>query len=391
MPKYNAIFNLALILLTPLHTQTEKPLYLPGLNGIRAIAALAVVVSHTTLSLPDDFHLKGAFFGVNDTGGAKGYMLAAFGVTIFFALSGFLITYLLLLESDKQEIDVKKFYVRRILRIWPLYYCYLLLSVITLLLFGIAFEWKTILLMTFFAANIPAILNLATPLLYHFWSIGVEEQFYLFWPWIIKKIKHNLVLWLIVFIVLQNAARFFLWHYYPFSKAAELSLENRFDGMMIGAVGAILYKQKNALFLKWVDNRWMQYLVFFILALITLNKFGINASVVDNFVVSCITVALIVGQINRKNRWINLDKPVLDFLGKISYGIYVYHPLVIFFFSKMYHFPAGNPLYAYILVFASVITGTILIACISYQYFERRFIKWKRSLEVIKSSGTREA
>src|SRR5690606_24795997 len=92
-------------------------IYLPGLNGIRAIAAFAVVISHTNGRLGE--------FGLSKL---PYWDLAGFGVTIFFTLSGFLITYLLLKERAKTgTIKVRKFYVRRLLRIWPLYYFYLFL------------------------------------------------------------------------------------------------------------------------------------------------------------------------------------------------------------------------------------------------------------------------
>ena len=86
----------------------ETKIYLPGLNGLRAFAALSVVIAHLSLKGIADFGLP----VVDDI------PMAGFGVTLFFVISGFLITYLLLIELDKQSnIDIKKFYVRSILRI----------------------------------------------------------------------------------------------------------------------------------------------------------------------------------------------------------------------------------------------------------------------------------
>ena len=93
----------------------QKVIYFPGLNGLRAIAALAVVISHTTLEL-HKFNLNPFIFGMKDDGEPRGISLAGFGVSIFFVLSGFLITYLLLEEKNKQKINIRKFYLRRILR-----------------------------------------------------------------------------------------------------------------------------------------------------------------------------------------------------------------------------------------------------------------------------------
>ena len=98
----------------------QHKVHLKGLNGLRAIAALAVVVLHTSIGLGP--------FGL--PWNRLGNQLGMFGVTIFFSLSGFLITYLLLLEkNDCGDISVKDFYIRRILRIWPLYFLYLSICV----------------------------------------------------------------------------------------------------------------------------------------------------------------------------------------------------------------------------------------------------------------------
>ncbi|MGC3978989.1 MAG: acyltransferase [Paludibacteraceae bacterium] len=98
------------------------PVYLPGLNGLRAIAALSVVFAHISQKGIADFGLP--FF--------IDLPMAGYGVTLFFVISGFLITFLLLKEqAKKQTIDIKKFYVRRILRIWPI-----LLSVYSILFVG---------------------------------------------------------------------------------------------------------------------------------------------------------------------------------------------------------------------------------------------------------------
>lgn len=94
--------------------------YFPGLNGLRAIAALVVIVWHADIFIVS-FSL--ADFGLKQSG------LAGYAVNLFFVLSGFLITYLLMVEKEKTgTIDVKKFYMRRVLRIWPLYYVSILIS-----------------------------------------------------------------------------------------------------------------------------------------------------------------------------------------------------------------------------------------------------------------------
>src|SRR5688572_28294357 len=93
----------------------QTVVHLRGLNGLRAFAAFAVVISHIRLAYGD--------FGLPTV---DGLLLARYGVTVFFAISGFLITYLLLQEKQTTgTVDIKSFYWRRVLRIWPLYYFYL--------------------------------------------------------------------------------------------------------------------------------------------------------------------------------------------------------------------------------------------------------------------------
>ena len=144
---------------------SNKVVHLTGLNGLRAIAALAVVFAHTTLLLPE-FNLV-PIFGYSQDGTITGTTLAGFGVSIFFSLSGFLITYLLLLEKEKQPISVKNYYLRRILRIQPLYFLYIFITLLFLYLFQINFSGKQLIFYFLFAANIPFITGYEIYLLGH--------------------------------------------------------------------------------------------------------------------------------------------------------------------------------------------------------------------------------
>src|SRR5574342_632830 len=110
----------------------KRTVYLPGLNGLRAIAVLAEVVTHITFEL-EAFKLDPFIFGSFKNGVLRGLDVAGFGVRIFFAISGFLITFLLQKDKEIQPIKIKNFYLRRILRIWPLYYLYLAIAVLTIL------------------------------------------------------------------------------------------------------------------------------------------------------------------------------------------------------------------------------------------------------------------
>ena len=175
---------------------SENKRYFPNLNGIRCIAALLVVFHH----LEQAKHAFGIdnFYDVTIIKHA-----GRLGVGLFFVLSGFLITYLLLEEKGRfGDVDAKKFYLRRVFRIWPIYF----------LIIGLSFfVFPHIDLLYFPGANEKLAHNVAPRLallllvlpnyafvLYDLpywcaqtWSIGVEEQFYYLWPWIIKYPKKS--------------------------------------------------------------------------------------------------------------------------------------------------------------------------------------------------------
>lgn len=239
-----------------------------------------------------------------------------------------------------------------------------------------------------FAANIPFIFEFTLPFLDHFWSIGVEEQFYLFWPWLIKKTKENSFSIILSIVVVINVIRYFLWWKYPYSDSAIFSIVNRFDCMMVGGLGAMLFYEKNTVFLKLFDNKLIQLLSWILVMLMAFNVKFINA-IVDTTIVTVISLVLIVGQINVKNRVINLDLPFFNFIGKISYGIYVYHILIIFIFSIFFKNIDIQENYKLFLVYSSVVSGSIIVAYISYEYFEKYFIKLKNNFAVVKSSTSR--
>ena len=364
-----------------------KSIYFPGLNGLRAIAAVAVVISHITLALKE-FHLNPYILGKSEDGKSEGLLLAGFGVSIFFVISGFLITYLLQVEKEVNNISIKKFYLRRILRIWPLYYAYLILALITIIVFKLDWNVKSLLLYIFYAANIPIILDTALPFLSHYWSLGVEEQFYLFWPWFNKKIGKNLITVILILIILLLGTKVGLHLFRPNSLLESIIHVTRFHCMMIGAIGAILYKQSNHWFLKLTDNKIAQGICWFILFLVAINKYHF-ASIIDNEIISIVALVLIIGQINIKNRLINLEINILDFLGKISYGIYVIHPLIICWLSKAFdHISVETP-YKYFEVYAITLGLTILLSFLSYKYFEQYFLKLKKKFVVVPSSSTK--
>ncbi|OCX54044.1 hypothetical protein BEL04_07150 [Mucilaginibacter sp. PPCGB 2223] len=361
-----------------------ETIYFPGLNGLRAISAIAVVIFHVSLNAKA-FNLNSSYLVKLENGYPLGAFLGSYGVSIFFALSGFLITYLLQAEKQKQEIDIKKFYLRRILRIWPLYYLYLFISILVINYWGLGINFTALLLYIFYAANLPFALGLSLPLLYHYWSLGIEEQFYIFWPWLNKKIN-SLIKICIALIIVLLVVKLLVHFAYQNSLADRILHYARFQCLIIGALGSLLYKQDNLLLLRIMDNKVSQLICWGIMFLAAVNRFHI-ATVIDDEIISVVALCLIIGQINVKNRIINLDTPIFNFLGQISYGIYVIHPVLIFLLAKcLSDLPISQP-YKYCQAYLGVLVGTIGISYLSFTYFEKYFLKLKEKFAVVRSSA----
>lgn len=366
----------------------KEKIFLPGLNGIRAIAAFAVVFSHTNNRLKH--------FGLTSLGH---WDLAGYAVTMFFTLSGFLITYLLFKEQEKTgTINIKKFYLRRILRIWPLYYFYLLIIVLVL---GYSSLGKTLFLYILILPNVanafatykalPWLLPGASAmsLIGHYWSLGVEEQFYSFWPWLIKKVK-RLFLFLLVFpiafFVLKVVAKNM-----NFSEPIQFLLHySRFGCLAIGALGAYLY-WKEAQVLPFINSLYTQIGMWMFFGIVTFNKFHIF-SIIDHEIFSVFVVLLIINQISGKQKLISLENKLFDYLGKISFGVYVYNPLTIFVLYNLiskYLVLSDHP-FSYLLIFLIVPLLNIIVAHVSYYTLEKYFLKLKIKFITVKSASNKE-
>lgn len=354
----------------------SKTIHLPGLNGLRAIAALSVLWGHTFQSEFGDWGVEGCILPV-----------VADGVTLFFVISGFLITFLLLNEqAQSRAISIPKFYMRRVLRIWPIYYLYMFVA----LLVSSTWHDSNIWFYGFFMANIPFILYQGIILIVHYWSIGVEEQFYLFWPWLVKFTRGNnrrLSVVAVVVCVCWLACKWGIYLGCGANTAYRFFAVTRFDCMMLGAIGAVLYFEQNGVFLRMFQNRFLG-LACFLLMLVSQTWARFVPAPIRPQVIAVLALVCILSQFNRPI--INLENKYCDFIGKISYGIYVIHPVLIFIFSALYRkanlqMPRGVNI---ILIYCLITTVTIVVAWLSYRFFESPFLKLKNKFAVIHSRNS---
>lgn len=350
--------------------------HLKGLDTLRALAALTVVWGHIELfkknkglpNLLDNpiIHLP------------SGRM----AVILFFVISGFLITYLLVKEQTNNEsISFKKFYLRRILRIWPLYYTILLLS---FLLFRVEYSGTTLALCFSIFPNIAHTLGVGWPSSPQIWSIGVEEQFYLFWPLLLtvipeKRIPLVLILFFIGYSLCPIAFKIINYktlHNQELGTIVDgFFYTTKFNCMSIGALIGFLYAKKSRC-INYMSNNSVAILSIGIALFFWC--YGVTFNYLTEEIYSIIFSFAILNIVNNPN--IKIDNGVTRFVGTISYGIYMYHWIIILLTEKYVPMSENITLFN-ITLYTIVVIGTILISWLSYISLEKYFLEIKTRYE----------
>lgn len=366
----------------------KSKLFFHGLNELRAIAALAVVFHHIEL-YKQLMNLNSLF----DVSMVKWFIenLGKNGVYLFFVLSGFLITYLLLEEkSVTGEISISKFYSRRILRIWPLYFIilgvgFLLLPFVyntfpdffkTQTFFNERIEnlvyGKNLLLFLFFFSNIALQVFGMVAGASQSWSVSVEEQFYFIWPWIVKFFSNVLWVVLLLIIILMGLINYkiYVFNSFPLLKAFLSSFA--IDFMAVGGIFAIIYRNHKDFLQKIITNKIVVSLIIFSLIGHLFYKIS-QITLAISF--GCLILLFIENKVKIK---------LLSNLGKWSYGIYMYHPMMMYFsFSLVDKLGITSFLGSNIAYYFLIIGATILMSYFSYKYIELFFLKWKHKYSPI--------
>jgi peptidoglycan/LPS O-acetylase OafA/YrhL len=235
-------------------------------------------------------------------------------------------------------------------------------------------------------ANVPFVFGGTISTIVQFWSVAVEEQFYLFWPWLFRW-KKNLHLIMLGIIIIYLLLRFILrfvenGNLYTFLGVIQ------FHSMAIGGLGAwTIHNKKN--FIKKLFKPAVQVICWAILAISLFQPIHVF-SIIDSELYAIIFIIIILNVSTNPKTLIKLDHPVLNWLGKISYGIYVYHMIAIIIgfkiFRMLFQVSPGREYIAYVLVIAT----TLIIAQISYNYFESWFLIKKSKFAVIQSTNVKK-
>ena len=387
------------LLSRPVTAAETKPSsrYYPALDGLRAVAVLMVFCQHYGAS-------KAWIFGWGWS-----------GVDIFFVLSGFLITGILY-DSQHKQNRYRDFYARRTLRIFPLYYAVWLAIWLLTPVAHWQWSWRWI-LWPAYLGNYARFLFLHLPgdpyqfdrILFgpavahwfgspmhlwigHFWSLCVEEQFYLIWPFVIYTVRkrETLIKICIAVIIAMPLFRWVLTLLLPPTLLRmELfyrSLPTRLDALLIGGLIALM--------LRGPEQHWLSasrrtllassaiafvitYLVSVKLLKLPFYGSATNWIGIAGFTLIDLFAAALILECIHPGSWLGrvLNVKPLRLLGIVSYGFYVYHDLFHDFFGlfAMHFFPGIG--YAGTVVTALV--GTTLIATLSYQLLEKPMLKLK--------------
>ncbi len=311
-----------------------------------------------------------------------------FGVDLFFLISGFLITSLLIQEKTRNNtIDIKSFYLRRILRIWPLYYFIIVFAYAFAHFFTHEpFYKKDVYPHLFFVSNFTMISanSWCAGKLFMLWSLCIEEQFYLVIPLLLafapfKKLPYIFVFFILISIVVRG----WLFHSYQHPWfPIYLHTGARFDTLAIGCLlGYINYTG-----FKIIYNKAVRALLFvwLLVAFAFVDAFNYDALIKAMFYKYIFIIPLSILFLDLiQNILPGLKNPfwlMLNKLGKYSYGIYMYQVFLIVIADRCAVDYFSKSRWAFILL---SILGTILVSVISYEVFEKHFLKFKRRFEKV--------
>ena len=366
-------------------TATDQ-FYYPELDVLRFIAFLLVFIHNSSPILINTFLDRFAEY-------------TWFGVDLFFCLSAYLITKILVTEYQRNgSFNFRNFYMRRILRIWPLYFFYIALaSLIVILSEGWSVNLlKHIAALATFTFNLAYFGLLPFPLLIfiHLWSISYEEQFYAIIPWFLRKLlaleEKQKWIFIGVIFVLGNISRA-LFIYLRVNPAADYILPiNRFESILGGlAIGLGLFNQ-------FFDRIHAE--ILFACAILCLvivfflpNYETLGWNLVATYSLVGVGMTFLVFTIVKKQipffKTISRNK-ALVYLGKISYGLYVFHFGTLALSSRIcidfLGLSANQPTY----IIATMSIGfvlTVLFAVLAYRYIETPFLKLKERFTLVSS------
>ncbi len=371
--------------------------HITALDGLRGVAILMVMLFHFGAEVEEQNHYSLL---------CKPLRLGWTGVDLFFALSGFLITGILLETRDRPHY-FRNFYARRTLRIFPLYFLVLGAIAILCLIFSGMTNWVGATLSTqrwywVYASNILMTLrgDWIGPL-DHFWSLAVEEHFYLVWPLIVLLLtRRQLLATCAIVVITAVSLRYWLSADGNASLAGYILTPCRMDGLATGAAVAILIRTRLG---RQLLSRWTWPVIF--LSLAALVAVDVKAHGYADmrlpvqrigYSLSAVLFAAVVGMaafpaIYRPRIFIAvLEFPLLRLFGRYSYAMYIFHPLLENWRRWMFrNWTGGSHVLFFFLYLIVAIASAFLPAMLSWHLFEKPILGLKRYFETQELRATK--
>lgn len=344
----------------------QKNKYFIQLDALRAIAVLMVLLYHWLPSV-DFLH---------------NYQIGPYGVSVFFVLSGFLITRILMIEKEKIaqrkttfSLVLKAFYIKRALRIFPIFY------LLVLFLFLVNFETVRMEAVWHFSylSNVLYVVNEKySNGVAHFWSLAVEEQFYLIWPFLILLIPKTRLLYFLLFTIILGVFSFiFLALNVP---NGTLLMPARIDAFALGGLLSYLTLTNSDWAIKLKKYNWLLLVSLFTFVVLQVQDLG-RINLLSNifFYIICLFLIgkMVLGFDGIGKRI--FENSIVVYIGKISYGIYLYHNLMqwlVPYYSEQLNLPFPGP-HQEFARFVIYFILTIIVSSLSYYLIEQNFNKLK--------------
>jgi peptidoglycan/LPS O-acetylase OafA/YrhL len=357
---------------------SRAPIHFQGLNALRCYAAFSVVIAHTSYnfgnirSMPAEIPWLNLFF-----------LDAQTAANLFLVLSGFLITYLIFEEQAATgHFDARRFLIRRMIRILPLYYLTIFVGLCLVpLLMGPLPDWETqsprdIILTLLVLPDFVTTLRPLEPI----WFIGVLSQFYVLWTWAMRRPPPGFLKIIVGILIVKIAVAPVIDSFHNLS-TTNLFLFLRFECPAIGALGAYIFFFKKPV-LQILCSLPAKAAALGMLAVLAVWDLPLTEPAI--YLSSCVFTLLLLNFFTGSSVGRKLDLPLLNRLGEMSYGIYMFHyPLLycLLHIFKRAGIPEG-PAYT-ALLHGSVIAGTLFLAALSFYLLERPFLRLKKRFAVL--------
>jgi peptidoglycan/LPS O-acetylase OafA/YrhL len=342
--------------------------YLSELDSLRFFAFLAVFVDH--LCLLSGFRSLAVISHIG-----------AHGVDLFFTLSAYLLTELMIREKNLSRLgrlDVRAFYVRRALRIWPLYYGFLLIAYCTTLVYPVSgIPPRSFAMYAALLGDFP-ITAPTSLIVVSLWSISLEEQFYLIWPNVMQRLSRRgaaaagAVFWLCcvvvrLYVLICDRGVFWL---IPLTHLDSIACGILISGLRLRALPRL----------------WLAGAILWIVPTLYIYSSNPNALLVTICfaLIGAGSGAFLLSSIGAS--WMRRDTTV--YLGRISYGLYVYHGTALVVGSWL--LASWVPWVKWPAVALGSFIATLAISAASYRWFETPFLKLKERFQYVRSQPLKE-